>query len=200
VLTPTPISVPPPVVPPTPTRPAPPIPSRRPIRPAPPPPPDDTPPLSLEEAAQLLARCDSDEAVFDVGMRYIAQEVPRLWALLIKGGELTRWRSRGAADGPPARAPFASLPTVAQTLVSGEPFIGQLQPDALGALAQPLGIESPGLALLLPVRIGAHPVGLILGFDCSLEAMRHKRDFQRLGAKLDQALHVNYLRRQILAP
>ena len=92
------------------------------------------------------------------------------------------------------------VPVVARALASGEAWVGRLYAADLGALAQPLGAAREALGVVLPVRIGKRAVGALVGLDASLEALRHKADLDRLAVKLDQALHISYLRRLLMQP
>jgi hypothetical protein len=156
--------------------------------------------LGLKELVGQLANASTDEAVLDLAARYLAQDVPRVWIFLLKSGELVSWGGRGL-DATPMKglkAPLTELPMVGQALSSGEVLAGQLQPASLGRLAGPLGVFGETLGMIVPVRIGKHAVGVIFCIDASLDAMRRKTDVDRLAQKLDQALHVNYLRRLLL--
>ena len=70
----------------------------------------------------------------------------------------------------------------------------------LGALAKPLGAAREGLGVVLPVRIGKRAVGVVVGLDATLNVLRHKSELDRLAVKLDQALHISYLRRLLMQP
>jgi len=91
-------------------------------------------------------------------------------------------------------------PAIARTLSQGEAFVGRLYAAELGALAEPLGAAREGLGVILPVRIGKRAVGVIIGLDGSLNSLRNKPELDRLAVKLDQALHISYLRRLLLQP
>jgi hypothetical protein len=79
-------------------------------------------------------------------------------------------------------------------------WVGRLFAAELGALAQPLGAAREGLGVVLPVRIGKRAVGVVVGLDGTLDALRHKPELDRLAIKLDQALHISYLRRLLMQP
>jgi hypothetical protein len=89
---------------------------------------------------------------------------------------------------------------VARVLSAGEAWVGRVYAADLGALAQPLAASKEALGVVLPVRIGKRAVGALVGLNASLEALRHKADLDRLAVKLDQALHISYLRRLLLQP
>jgi hypothetical protein len=118
----------------------------------------------------------------------------------LKASELWSWGGRGIDPSTlnGVHVPLVELPLLAQALSTGEVQAGRLQPAALGRLAAPLGVWSETLGLVVPVRIGRHAVGCIVCVDASLDAMRKKAEIDRLAQKLDQALHINYLRRLLL--
>lgn len=156
--------------------------------------------LGLEQLVELLVNATTDEAVLEAAVRFLAQDVARVWVFLLRGGALTSWGGRGLdqAGLKTLRVPLAELPLVAQALSTGEVLAGRLQPGALGQLAAPLRVVGETLGLILPVRIGKHAVGVIFGLEASLDAMRRKAEHDKLAQKLDQALHINYLRRLLL--
>lgn len=158
--------------------------------------------LTLGSLATELAGATTDEAMLDLVVRYLGQDVPRVWVFLLRAGELVSWGGRGIDPAALAgvRAKLAELPVVAQALSTGEVLAGRLKPAALGRLAQPLSLYQEALGLIVPVRVGKQAVGAILGLDAGLETMRKKPELDRLALKLDQALHINYLRRLLLQP
>ena len=168
--------------------------------PAPPVPPPEGP-LTWKTLIDKFVAATTDEAVLDAAARYLAQDIPRVCVMLLRDGELVTWGGRGLQPERfvGLRVPLAELPLLAQSLASGDVLAGRLQPAALGRFSQPLGVEHELLGLILPVRIGKHAVGVILGLDATLEAMRKKPELEKLVLKLDQALHINYLRRLLLA-
>jgi hypothetical protein len=157
--------------------------------------------MLMRDAAQQLASANSDDAILDVALRYLSQDAPRLAALTARNGMLCGWR--GLAIDPAVvravNAPMDSAPGLARMLASGESWIGELDGDTLGAqLARQLDARLRAITLLVPVRIGKRPVGAIVGLDCDADALKQRIDFDRLAGKLDQALHINYLRRLLL--
>jgi hypothetical protein len=169
-----------------------------------PPPLDDQPPprFELKQLAEALATCTSDEQVLDLAVRWLAQDMGRVWALLLRQGDLWSWGGRGFDLAPLAGAhvALAELPLVAQSLSTGEVLVGRIPPPSLGRLAQPLGVFQETLGTIVPVRIGKHAVAVLIGVEANLEAMRRKPELDKLALKLDQALHINYLRRLLLQP
>ena len=156
--------------------------------------------LEMKDLVTQLAAATSDETVLDLAARFLAQDIPRVWVFLLKQSELWSWGGRGLDTGMmrEVHAPLAELPLVAQALSSGEVLAGRIQPQMMGRLAAPLGVWNELLGVILPVRIGKHAVGVIFGIDASLEAMRRKAEIAKLAQKVDQALHINYLRRLLL--
>jgi hypothetical protein len=156
--------------------------------------------VSLREVAGELVAALSDDAILDVALRFVAQDVQRLAAFVLRHGSFSGWRGLGV-DGATLRRVQVALddaPLVARALSSGEAWVGRLKPSELGGLAAPLG-ASETLGVVLPLRIGRRAVGAIVGLDASLEALRHKSELDKLALKIDQALHIGYLRRLILS-
>ncbi|MFI5289149.1 MAG: hypothetical protein ACHQ17_05855 [Polyangia bacterium] len=158
--------------------------------------------LTMKTLSTELASATTDETVLDLTVRFVGQSIPRVWVFLMRSGELTSWGGRGIDPQSLAgvHVPLAELPLLAQSLSTGEVLVGRLQPSALGRLASPLELYQESLGLILPVRIGKHAVGVILGLDAGLESMRNKPELAKLALKVDQALHINYLRRLLLQP
>ena len=158
------------------------------------------PQLAMKDVAAQLVAATSDDAIFDVAMRYVAQDVQRLAVFLLRNGLLGGWRGQGV-DNAVLRGlnvPLDDAPVVARVLSSGEAWVGRLYAHELGGLAAPLAAAKEALGVVLPVRIGKRAVGAVVGLDASLEALRHKPDLDRLALKVDQALHISYLRRLLL--
>jgi len=158
--------------------------------------------LPMDKISALLVAATSDDAIFDVAMRVVEQDVGRLAVFLLRNGLLGGWRGQGV-DSAMLRQLNIGLdeaPAVARALAGGEAFVGRLYAAELGALAQPLGAAREGLGVILPVRIGKRAVGALVGLDASLDALRHKPELDKLAVKLDQALHISYLRRLLMQP
>ncbi|HEX9102234.1 MAG TPA: hypothetical protein VF997_08530 [Polyangia bacterium] len=158
--------------------------------------------LAMAKVSSLLVAATSDDAIFDVAMRVVEQDVGRLAVFLLRNGLLGGWRGQGI-DGAMLRqlnVALADAPAIARALSGGEAFVGRLDAAELGELARPLGAAREGLGVILPVRIGKRAVGAVVGLDASLDALRHKGELDKLAVKLDQALHISYLRRLLLQP
>ncbi len=165
-----------------------------------------TPPTStrvpMDKVSAMLVAAQTDDAIFDVAMRYVEQDVGRLAVFLLRNGLLGGWRGQGI-DNALLRQLNVGLeesPAVARVLAGGEAWVGRLYAADLGELAKPLGAAREGLGVILPVRIGKRAVGAVVGLDASLNILRHKKDLDRLAVKLDQALHISYLRRLLMQP
>lgn len=158
--------------------------------------------LAMEKISALLVAASTDDAIFDVAMRVVEQDVGRVAVFLLRNGLLGGWRGQGV-DSAMLRQVNVGLdeaPAIARALASGEAFVGRLYAAELGALAQPLGAAREGLGVILPVRIGKRAVGALVGLDASLDALRRKAELDKLAVKLDQALHISYLRRLLMQP
>jgi hypothetical protein len=159
------------------------------------------PRASLREVAGELVAAMSDEAILEVAMRFLSQDAHRLATFVLRNGLLGGWRGI-AVDAVALKRVSVALedaPLVARALASGEAWVGRLKPRELGALAVPLAAVDETLGLVVPVRIGKRAVGAIVGVDASLEALRQKAELDKLALKLDQALHISYLRRLLLS-
>jgi hypothetical protein len=158
--------------------------------------------IPMDKVSAMLVAATSDDAIFDVAMQYVGQDVGRLAVFLLRNGILGGWRGQGI-DNALLRQLNVGLdeaPAIARALSGGEVWVGRLYAAELGALAQPLGAAREGLGVVLPVRIGKRAVGVVVGLDGTLDALRHKPDLDRLAMKLDQALHISYLRRLLMQP
>jgi hypothetical protein len=158
--------------------------------------------IPMEQISAMLVAATSDDAIFDVAMRYVEQDVGRLAVFLLRNGLLGGWRGQGV-DNAMLRQLNVGLeeaPAIARTLSGGEAWVGRLYAAELGALAKPLGAAREGLGVILPVRIGKRAVGAVVGLDGTLDVLRHKKELDRLAVKLDQALHISYLRRLLMQP
>ena len=158
--------------------------------------------IPMEEISAMLVAAQTDDAIFDVAMRYVEQDVGRLAVFLLRNGLLGGWRGQGI-DSAMLRQINVGLeesPAIARALSAGEAWVGRLYAAELGALAKPLGAAREGLGVILPVRIGKRAVGAVVGLDATLDLLRHKPELDRLAVKLDQALHISYLRRLLMQP
>lgn len=160
------------------------------------------PRMPMDKVSAMLVAATSDDAIFDVAMQFVAQDVGRLAVFLLRNGLLGGWRGHGidSAQLRQLNVALDEVPAVARALSSGEVWVGRLFAAELGTLAQPLGAAREGLGVVLPVRIGKRAVGAVVGLDGTLDALRHKPELDRLAVKLDQALHISYLRRLLLQP
>jgi hypothetical protein len=158
--------------------------------------------LTLKELVQQFLTASGDEIVLDAAIRFLALDIPRVWLFLLQDGELVSWGGRGldAAAMKGAQARLDELPLLGQALASGEVLAGRIQPGALGKLSAPLRVSGETLGVIVPVRIGKHAVGVMLGVDATLDALRRKPELDKMAQKLDQALHINYLRRLLAQP
>ncbi len=156
--------------------------------------------LTLAELCQQLATCGSDEAALDLTLRFLNQDIARVWALLLRDGQLYSWRGRGI--DPAVMSGFTAKPgecgLVPRVLGSGEVLAGRIQPRGLGILAHRLNVREETLGAILPVRLARRSMGAIVAIDATLAAMRRKPELDQLALKLDHALHINFLRRQLL--
>ena len=159
----------------------------------------ERPPLKI--VAEKLLMAETDEAVFDVALSYVGIDAQRLAAFLLRNGNLVGWKGTGvdAAQLKKVKIKLEDAPMVAGVLASGQAWVGRVQLEDLGALAAPLGVSDEGLGVVLPVRIGKRAVAAVVGLEASSDIMKHTATINKLANKIDQALHIGYLRRQILS-
>jgi hypothetical protein len=159
-------------------------------------------PTSLSQLWRGLAEATSDDAVFDLALSYLHPDVQRLLVLLLRKGHLVAYRARGVELAPleALRVALDEAPLVARTLSGGDAYVGRVPAPSLGPIAAPLGLFAEALGVVLPLRLGKHAVGCIVGLDPSLALMRRKPELDKISLKIDRALHIGYLRRQILEP
>jgi hypothetical protein len=159
----------------------------------------ERPPLKI--VAEKLLMADSDEAVFDVALSYVGIDAQRLAAFLLRNGQLVGWRGHGVDEAQlrKVKIKLEDAPMVAGVLASGQPWVGRVQLKDLGSLATPLGVRDEGLGVVLPVRIGKRAVAAVVGLEASPDILQHASTINKLANKIDQALHIGYLRRQILS-
>jgi hypothetical protein len=156
--------------------------------------------LTLHELCEQMAGAGTDEVVLEMVLRYLNQDIARVWALLLRDGQLFSWRGRGIE--PQVMANFMAKPDelglVKRAMASGEVLAGRIQPGGLGVMAATLGVREETLGAILPIRLARRPVGAIIAIDATLSAMRRKTELDQLAVKLDHALHINFLRRELL--
>ena len=159
----------------------------------------ERPPLKI--VAEKLLMAETDEAVFDVALSYVGIDAQRLAAFLLRNGNLVGWKGHGVDEAQlkKVKIKLDEAPMVAGVLASGQAWVGRVQLEDLGALATPLGVREEGLGVVLPVRIGKRAVAAVVGLEASSDIMKHASTINKLANKIDQALHIGYLRRQILS-
>jgi MshEN domain len=156
----------------------------------------------LPQLLQQMAEARGDEEVLDLVLKYLAPAAKKLCILTLRNQELTGWR--GVNVNPAAlagaRVQLTSMPLFQVALQAGQSYVGKLEAWTLGELAAPLGVRGDVLGMVLPIRVGRQSVGVLLGIDASLDVMRKRPELDKLAIKIDQALHVQYLKRALLAP
>jgi hypothetical protein len=157
--------------------------------------------LSIRDVAGQMAAAPSDDMVLEAALRFLGQDAQRLAALVLRGNQLRGARGLGI-NGDRLRlavlAPDESS-LVATVLASGEAWLGRVFADELGGtLVQILSAGRDATGMVLPIRIGKKPAGVIVGVNVSMEVMRNKPELDRLVHKLDLALQISSLRRQLL--
>jgi hypothetical protein len=151
----------------------------------------------LAAVVSELASALSEGDVLEIAVKVIAQDAPRLLVLLAKDGQLATWHAVGIPSERLAglRARVDQVPALDQPLRTGEPWVGTLAPDGLGAL----GALAPSqqVTIVLPLRRASKPIGCILGFDAAANARLHLGEYDQLARKLDHALCMTYYRRML---
>jgi hypothetical protein len=163
--------------------------------------PTEAPRIGLAQIAAQLASAPNDTAIFEIAMRFVAQECDRVALLLLRDGVLRGWRGLGIdTDALKATSvPLEEVPLLARTIATGALQLGQLRQSDVGRFALPVRLTGETLGVVVAVHMGKRPVGCMLGVHATLEALRHRDELERLGTKLDQALHISYLRRLLLS-
>jgi hypothetical protein len=164
--------------------------------------PPPKPRISVADLVSQLGAASKDEMVLDAAMRFVAQDAQRVAVLLLRKGALDGWRGVNV-DGAALqrlKVPLTDVPLIGQTLTSGEPFVGELTAASLRAIAGSLGLTRSVLGIVLPLRIGQRPSGCIIGAESTLDALRRQGEYAKAAQKIDHALHISYLRRQLAAP
>jgi hypothetical protein len=160
------------------------------------------PGMTMTELVGQLAVAGADEVVLDLVVRYLSPMTVRLCVLMLRNGELSGWRGNNVDDLALAqtRVAPAKLPLLQRALEQGQAWVGRVGPLALGVLAGPLNLTGEVLGLVVPVRVAKTPLGVILGLDVSRDVMQRKSELDKLAIKIDHALHLNHLKRLLLAP
>jgi hypothetical protein len=155
---------------------------------------------TLREISERLASAPSDDAVIDVAIDVLAEDAARLVLLVLAGDRLTGWRGRNVAAERVAavNVALAEVPRLAQSLASGQAYVGALYAEDLGGMARALELPSQTLGVVLPVRVGTRALGLMVAVEVAPSIEARQGELDRLAQKLDHALHIRYLRRQLL--
>jgi hypothetical protein len=156
---------------------------------------------SIRELAGQMAAAPSDDMVLEAALRFLGQDVQRLAALVLRGHQLRGARGLGINSDRVHQLVLTTdeSPLVATVLASGETWLGRVFAHELGGtLVSVLAAARDATGIVLPIRIGRKPAGVIVGVNVSMEVMRHKPELDRLAHKLDQALQLSALRRQLL--
>jgi hypothetical protein len=157
---------------------------------------------TFEALLGQMANASSDELVLDAVLRYLAPRVKRIAVLVLRDDHLTGWRGLQVDSATLAltRVPLRDLPLCESALAVGQSFVTKLEPWTLGALSAPLGVERDVLGFVVPVSSGKSHVGVIVGVEAASEMQSRRAELDKLALKIDQALHINQLRRQLMTP
>ncbi len=158
--------------------------------------------LSFPDLLSQIVSAGSDEVVLDAVLRFLAPRAARLAVLMLHSGELRGVRGLNVDREALSRVRVAlrDLPLGQRALDSGQSYAGRIELRSLGELARPFGLLRDVLGFMVPVRIGRQPVGVIIGVEASSDIARRKPELDKLAIKIDQALHINHLKRLLLAP
>jgi MshEN domain len=159
-------------------------------------------PMSSEQLVSRLSAATQDEEILQTALEFVAQHAGGAALLLLKTGELRGYNAIGLdlAVARRARAQLDELPLLQQVCTSGEVYVGIIAQSSLGRLSEPLGVTGELLAVIVPVRVGRRPVGVVIGVDATDSAVGGKPELERLAVKIDHALHIVHLRRLLVAP
>jgi hypothetical protein len=157
----------------------------------------------LPQLLQQMVDARGDEEVLDLVLQYLAPAAGKLCVLTVRrNGELTGWRGINVNSQllTRTRVPLADLPLLGAALQSGQAYVGNMEAWTLGALAATLELRGEALGMVLPIRVGGTAAGVLLGVHASKEVLRKSAELDKLALKIDQALHLQYLKRALLAP
>ncbi|MBU5638505.1 general secretion pathway protein GspE [Geomonas sp. Red69] len=158
--------------------------------------------LSVRELAEMMAAAASEKEVVQALVSYISGEFDRGGFLRLKSGKATGVQA--VADGLPVES-FAGFEvevgnmahlqrmTEEKGVVLCEFAVG----DAEGALVRAMGGKLPASALLLPVSLGGHVVGVICASDGKGRLGGGAFELQRVGVMAELSLEMLSLRRKI---
>jgi type IV pilus assembly protein PilB len=154
----------------------------------------------LPQLLQRMAEAHADEEVLEAVLHYLSPAAARMCILTLRKQELTGWRgiNVNAAQLAAMRVPLANYPLFQVALQAGQSFVGKL--EALGGLGTLLGVRGDVNGMVVPIRVGQRPAGVLIGVDASPEALRKRPELDKLALKIDHALHLQYLRRALLQP
>jgi hypothetical protein len=156
----------------------------------------------LPTLLQQLAQARGDEDVLDLILKYLSPVATRLCILTLRREELSGWRgvNINAAQLAGTRVPLANFPLFQAALQAGQAYAGKLEEWTLGGLAALLGVRGDVNGMVVPIRVGQRPAGVLLGVGIAPEVLRKRAELDKLALKIDQALHLQYLKRALLTP
>lgn len=158
--------------------------------------------ISVKDVAEVMATASSDREVVQALMRYIGGEFDRGGFLRLKGGVLSGVQA--VAEGLPVEA-FAGFEAEIVQMEhlqrmdreKGLVLCEFAEGDLEGSLVRAMGGELPASALLLPVSLGGHVVGVICASDSKGRLGGGAFELQRVGVMAELSLEMLSLRRKI---
>jgi hypothetical protein len=140
---------------------------------------------------RLLA-APTDDDIFNCLIETLAPVAGKLAVFLVRGGYLVAHRGRGIDDRAlqVMQLKIAESPAMAKLLESTSPYLGPL-PSQLGSMFQELGTPN---GLGLPITLGKHPIGILIGGMTDPTILEQAAVLQRVATMVDLALHARHVR------
>lgn len=160
--------------------------------------------ISLNELADMMAGALSEKELVQALITYISGEFDRGGFLRLKSGMASGVQA--VADGSPVEG-FASFEAEIVTMEHLQRMVEEKGlvlcefgfGDAEAALVRAMGGKLPASALLLPVSLGGHVVGVICASDSKGRLGGAAFELQRVGVMAELSFEMLSLRRKIKA-
>lgn len=158
--------------------------------------------ITVKDVAELMAAASTDMEVVQTLTRYVGGEFDRGGFLRLKEGLLSGVEA--VADGLSVHS-FAGFETEIGQMEHLQRMVREkgvilcefAVGDAEGSLVRAMGGELPAPALLLPVSLGGHVVGVICASDSKGRLGGGAFELQRVGVMAELSLEMLSLRRKI---
>ena len=160
-------------------------------------------PSSRLEAGTLIERLAAVQALDDVAdvlVRFLMQDYTRAALFLLRGDQLMTWRTSGHTDMGRAGTMLqaAAWPGLLDAIKRGEP-VAPASAELLAAFRPFFGETGGTGCVLLPFSRNGKPVGCALATGARTDDASRVATYRSFATKVDLALQVIALRRQISA-